>query len=106
MIPSDTCRSCHREPVAIIKVLDDPAEPYRVCRNCYERLLTHSLRPREWYNLSSIHGRLNEFLGEDCYNENDGKALRPATPVSDAAMYPCPTFDEAVSSPAQLLTYI
>ena len=102
----DLCRSCQQAPAEIIKVLDDPAEPYRVCSSCFHRLMSHSLRPREWYNLSSIHGRLNDLLGEEYYDEKDGTALKPAEEVVDAALFPSPTLQEAASSPDRLLTYI
>ncbi len=102
----DLCRSCQQAPAEIIKVLDDPAEPYRVCSSCFHRLMSHSLRPREWYNLSSIHGRLNDLLGEEYYDEKDGTALKPAEEVVDAALFPCPTLEEAASSPEGLLTHI
>ena len=102
----DICRSCGQAPVEIIEVLDDPAEPYKVCRRCYHKLMSHSLRPSEWYNLSSIHGRLNDLLSEEYYNEKDGTALQPAEEVVDAELFPCPTLEEVASSPEQLLTYI
>jgi hypothetical protein len=103
---ADRCQSCGRAPVEIVEALDDPGEPYKVCRGCYHRLLTHSLRPIEWYNLSSIHGRLNDLLSREYYDEGDGKALKPAERVVDAAMFPCPTLEEAAKSPERLLTYI
>jgi len=102
----DICQSCQQASIEIIKVLDDPADPYRVCSSCFQRLMSHSLRPREWYNLSSIHGRLNDFLSEEYYDEKNGTALKPAEEVDDAALFPCPTLEEAASSPDRLLTYI
>lgn len=102
----DRCRSCGQGPVEIIQVLDDPAEPYQVCMGCYHRLIAHSLRPKEWYNLCSIHGRLNDLLSEEYYNEKDGMALKPKEEVVDAELFPCPTLEEVASSPEGLLTYI
>jgi hypothetical protein len=68
--------------------------------------MSHSLRPREWYNLRSIHGCLNDLLSEEYYNEKDGTALKPTGAVVDAELFPCPTFEEVASSPGPLLTYI
>ena len=102
----DLCRSCQQARAEIKKVLDDPAEPYRVCSSCFHRLMSHSLRPREWHNLSSIHGRLNDLLGDEYYDEKDGTALKPSEEVVDAALFPCPTLEEAATSPDRLLTYI
>lgn len=102
----DTCQSCRQAPVDIIEILDDPEGPYEVCRSCYHRLMSHSLRPGEWYNLSSIHGRLNDLLSEEYYDEKDGTALKPTEEVVDAELFPCPTLEEVSSSPERLLTYI
>ena len=65
---AETCQSCRQASIEIIEVLDDPVAPYEVCRSCYYRLMSHSLRPGEWYSLSSIHGRLNDLLSEGYYN--------------------------------------
>jgi hypothetical protein len=105
-IMADICRSCRKAPVEVIEVLDDPKEPYKICKNCYHRLQSYSLRPLEWYNLRSIHGCLNDLLGEDYYDEKDGRALKPAEEVVDAASLTCPTFEEAAASPETLLSYI
>jgi len=102
----DICRSCRLAPVEIVEVLDDPAEPYKLCKGCYHRLISYSLRPKEWYNLSSIHGRLNNLLSEEYYNEIDGTALKPTEEVVNAELFPCPTLEEVASSPEGLLTYI
>jgi len=68
--------------------------------------MTHSLRPGEWYNLSSVHGCFNELLSDACYDGKDGTALDPAEEVVDADLFPCPTLHEVSSSPERLLTYI
>jgi hypothetical protein len=103
---ADICRSCRQAPIEIVEVLDDPAEPYKVCISCYHKLMSHSLRPREWYHLSSIHGRLNGLLSEEYYNEIDGTALKPTEEVVDAELLSCPTLEEVASSAERLLAYI
>ena len=103
---SETCPSCGEAPVEVIEILDDPADPYRLCAACHHRLLSHSLRPKEWYNLRAIHGCSNDILGEEYYREDDGAALQPAEEVVDAKLFPCPTLQEIRHSPERLLTYI
>jgi hypothetical protein len=49
---------------------------------------------------------LNDLLSEEYYNEKDGTALKPEDEVVDAESLSCPTFDEVVTSPERLLTYI
>jgi hypothetical protein len=100
------CTSCRQAPIQIVEVLDDPAEPYQVCADCYRRLTTHSLRPHEWYRLSSIHGRTNDFLSEEYYCEDDGRALEPEQRVVDAELFPCPVLEDVAGSVEALLTYI
>lgn len=102
----DICQGCKRSPVHILEALDDPEEPYEVCKDCYHRLMAHSLRPKEWYNLSSVHGRLNDLLSNEYYNEDNGTALQPSEEVLGAESHPCPTFPEVCTSPESLLTYI
>jgi len=103
---ADKCQSCRRAPIEITECLNDPDDPFQVCTGCYRRLMTHSLRPGEWYNLSSVHGCFNELLSDACYDGKDGTALDPAEEVVDADLFPCPTLHEVSSSPERLLTYI
>jgi hypothetical protein len=91
--------------VEVVETLDDPNEPYRVCTDCHRRLISLSLRPIEWYNLSAIHGRLNDLLSADLYDEKDGSALEPTVPVIDAELFPCPKLEDVADSPERLLTY-
>jgi hypothetical protein len=100
------CEACEQAPGEIIEVPDDPKEPYRLCAGCHRRLTSHSLRPREWYNLGSIHGRLNDLLSDEFYDESDGTALQPEDEVVDAGLFPCPTLEEVSGSPKDLLTYL
>ena len=73
---STKCQSCKKAPFEIEEATDESEERYKVCRNCLHRLMTHSLRPGEWYNLASIHGCWEPLLDEEYYNE-DGIAIRP-----------------------------
>ena len=80
----DRCQSCREAPVAVTETPEGFYEPLEVCAACHRRLTSHSLRPSEWYNLSSIHGNLSELLGDEFYDEADGQALAPSEPVIDA----------------------
>jgi hypothetical protein len=102
----DYCESCRQAPVAVVEALDDPAEPYRLCRDCFRRLEAHSLRPLEWYRLCAVHGPNSDSLSGLYYDEESGKALQPSEPVIDAASLPCPLLEEVAGRPSDLLTYV
>jgi hypothetical protein len=101
----DVCQSCQKASIEVTEAFDDPDEPYRICNDCRARLLSHSLHPREWYNLSAIHGHQNDLLDDDHYDE-EGIALEPSEPIILPRILPCPTLQEEQSSPERLLTYI
>jgi hypothetical protein len=100
------CQSCRQAPVAVVEALDDPTEPYKLCRDCFRRLEAHSLRPLEWYRLCAVHGPNSDWLSPLYYDEEDGKALQPSEPVLDAASFPCPHLEEVAGCPSDLLTYV
>jgi hypothetical protein len=106
MIRSDFCQSCGTAPVEITEIFDDPADPYMICSSCRDRLLSHSLRPIEWYNLSALHGRCNDLLGEEYYWEEDGYALQATDRVENSSLFPSPTLEKEKGSPERLLTFI
>jgi hypothetical protein len=70
--------------VAAVEAREEFHEPLELCADCLARLDSHSLRPLEWYNLCAVHGSLSELLGEEYYDEADGRALAPAEEVADA----------------------
>lgn len=39
----------------VVESSDEPKQPYQLCHQCNERLLSYSLRPIEWYNLAVLH---------------------------------------------------
>lgn len=69
------CQSCGRNSVEVVDDCDNPAYPYKVCKDCHERLVSRSLRPREYFNLTSQHGMT--FLLHDDFYDNDGTACDP-----------------------------
>jgi hypothetical protein len=99
------CQSCGSAPVEAIVDVDDTEDPYLICKSCRDRLFSYNLRPREWYNLSSLHGHLNDLLDSEHYGEN-GTALQPSTPVTNPDLFPCPTLEHEQTSPEHLLTYV
>ena len=58
----DLCQACKKSGAEVIERADDPDDPYRLCRPCHQRLIHHSLRPLEWYNLASWHGQWESLL--------------------------------------------
>jgi hypothetical protein len=99
------CQSCEEAPFEVTEMFGDPADPYMICRMCRDRLLSHSLRPREWYNLCAIHGQANDLLDDAHYGE-DGTALQPSEPVTHPELFPYPALQQEQNSPERLLTYI
>ncbi|MEW6743109.1 MAG: hypothetical protein AB1486_10150 [Planctomycetota bacterium] len=103
---SDICQSCRQAPVAVEVTPRGLHEPLRVCGECHGRVLARALRPREWYNLCSVHGNSNEYLSEDYYDETSGRALAPEEAVVDAELLPAPRLADVADSPEELLTYV
>src|SRR5262245_38922123 len=78
MWDGSTCQACRQRPVAEVIGDDDPSEPYKVCRECGERLRLLALRPIEWFNLAAVHGTWKYHLHDDFYDE-DGTAHQART---------------------------
>lgn len=98
------CQACQVSPAEIVEPRDDPDEPYELCLDCHRRLITFSLRPREWYNLASIHSFYKFCLHDDFYEEN-GTATQSKKPVIDAELFPRPSLSDVSNSPDELLRY-
>jgi hypothetical protein len=81
--------------------VDDPDEPYLVCQQCHDRLMSRSLRPLECYNLAKRHGWAKFLLHDDFYD--DGEASQPEEDVDEAEQYPAPTLKQDQQSPDALL---
>jgi hypothetical protein len=69
------CQSCKIKSVEIIEYCDNENYPYRLCRDCHQRLIGRTLRPLEYFNLTSKHG-ITSLLHDDFYDEN-GEAYQP-----------------------------
>jgi hypothetical protein len=104
MIDGWICEACRQRPVAEVISDDDPDEPYRVCRECGERLRCLALRPLEWFNLAAIHGWRKYFLHDDFYDQ-DGTAGSPKIENYSADGMLAPSLDQASRSLEGLVGY-
>jgi len=100
----ETCEACQMRPIQIVDDFGDSIQPYRLCPDCYQRLIMFSLRPREWYNLAVIHSPNPYYLHDDFYDE-DGSAAQPEEEVVSPALYPAPSLEEAAYHLEDLLDY-
>ncbi|MCM5681557.1 hypothetical protein M8A51_18690 [Schlegelella sp. S2-27] len=98
------CQACELHSANVEEGADDAVEPYRVCGGCNSRLLSRSLRPREWFNLAKRHGPAKFLLHDDFYDD-DGIASQPEDEVDQADRFPAPTLGEACQQAASLLDY-
>ena len=55
-IPFNPCEACRIAPMECSVNWDDQEQPYLLCQQCSQRLLTYSLRPLEWFRLAAVHG--------------------------------------------------
>ncbi|HMJ70949.1 MAG TPA: hypothetical protein VK508_18740 [Cyclobacteriaceae bacterium] len=76
----------------IVEEKDNPAFPYRICHQCYDRLMNLALRPREYFNLTAEHGMT--FLLHDDFYGDDGEATQPKIDVDEGADLAFPVLTE------------
>ncbi len=98
------CQSCCQRPAVVTEKTDDPSAPFLLCQGCHRRLLAYALRPKEWYNLASLHGWWQFYLHDDFYDE-EGNASQPDEPVTDAELFPVPPLQAVASSLGDLFGY-
>jgi hypothetical protein len=98
------CQSCERAAREVTEACDSAVTPYHVCKSCHTRLLSRSLRPREWYNLSKHFGWWQFLLHDDFYDE-DGTASQPEEEVESPEAFPAPSMAEVAQDAQQLLEY-
>jgi hypothetical protein len=104
LLPTEICQACRRNPMEVLVEDDDPLQPYRVCRDCAQRLDSLSLRPLEWFNLAALHGPAKFLLHDDFYFHN-GIAYQPQVDVEEPEKYPAPTLDQVEEDQERLLDY-
>jgi len=93
MEPTVLCEACNQDAATIIEPSDEPKQPYHVCPQCHERLVTYSLRPIEWYNLAVVHSPHKFLLHDDFYDE-DGEAFQPEEDFEETEEEKAPTLQD------------
>jgi hypothetical protein len=104
MIAGSICQACRERPIVEEIGNEIPDDPYRVCRECGERLRQRALRPLEWFNLAAIHGPSKYLLHDDFYDE-DGTACQPNVDDYSTDGRLAPTLDRASRSLVDLIDY-
>ncbi len=94
----DLCQSCKTKSVEVTDDCDNPVYPYRVCKDCHERLINRSLRPREYFNLSAQHG--TTYLLNDDFYDNNGSACDPEIELAIDHTLAFPEFSELYDLPS------
>ena len=103
-IPFNPCEACRSASIECHIDSDDPEQPYLLCQQCSQRLLTCSLRPLEWFRLAAIHGPSQYYLHDDFYFYN-GVAQAPREQVLSPELFPAPTLEEAAENVETLIDY-
>ena len=104
MVITDLCEACKRKEINVVEASDEPNQPYKLCKQCHERLLKYSLRPIEWYNLAVVHSP-NKFLLHDDLYEEDGEACQPEEDVVVTKKDKAPTLQEVRNDLESLLDF-
>ena len=87
------CESCNVSEVEVEERIALSQTPYKLCKPCHHRLLNYALRPREFFNLTAIHGH-DGYLLDDFYDWDTGEAMQPHTDVTDAHQFPFPRLEQ------------
>ncbi|WP_456363495.1 hypothetical protein [Priestia aryabhattai] len=90
---NNSCEACKLAAVNVVETADDNEQPYKVCNDCHQRLVTYSLRPIEWYNLAVIHSHNKYLLNDDFYDDN-GVSYKLEEDTTLFAGYDSPTFKD------------
>lgn len=97
------CQSCRIKSVEIIESYDNENYPYRLCKDCHQRLIGRALRPLEFFNLTSKHG-MTFLLHDDFYDEN-GEACQPEIKVKSDKQLAFPKFELIKNDLEKLIDY-
>lgn len=98
------CQACELRLAVVVEPADNADTPYLVCEVCHGRLMTRSLRPREWFNLAKRHGWAQFLLHDDFYDE-DGTATQPEEDIEQPELFPAPTLAAVSHTAESLLDY-
>jgi len=86
----DFCECCQINEVQILEPSTEKGYYFKLCNFCFARLTHHSLRPREFFNLATIHSIDNPYLHDDFYDWETGEALQPSNNVVNVSKFPFP----------------
>jgi hypothetical protein len=98
------CEACKNAPWTIIEDSDCALSPYHLCAACHKRLVSLSLRPREWYNLAVIHGWGMYYLHDNFYDD-EGTAHQPKALFSISERDYAPQLQEVTDNTYCLIEY-
>lgn len=98
------CESCNLRECEVYELVDEVHNPFRLCIPCRARLLSKSLRPLEFFNLTAIHGH-GYYLHDDFYDYKSGEATQPDIEVIDAEKFPFPDFEQIKSDLNRLIDF-
>lgn len=87
------CESCNIGEIQVEEFSDEGLNPFRLCFQCHTRLVSKSLRPLEFFNLTAIHGH-SYYLQDDFYDEETGEATQSTIEVIDVEKFQFPDFEE------------
>jgi hypothetical protein len=98
------CESCNIREYEVDELVNEGQNPFRLCIPCRDRLLSKSLRPLEFFNLTAIHGH-GYYLNDDFYDYDTGEATQPDVEVVDAEKFPFPDFEQIKSDLNRLIDF-
>jgi hypothetical protein len=98
------CEACEKLPVSHELENGDFLDPFYLCESCHAKAITFSLFPREWYNLTVIHGLANYYVCSDFYDD-DGTAGQPYHEFVHSEQEVVPHLDAVKTDPQQLIDY-
>jgi len=101
---NNACEACKLSAVNKVETVDDNEQPYKVCRDCHQRLVTYSLRPIEWYNLAVIHSHNKYLLSDDFYDDN-GVSYESEEDTTSFSGYQSPTLKNVEGNLADLIDF-
>ncbi len=98
------CESCKLADFEVEEFASEGQNPFYLCVPCFQRLLTKSLRPLEFFNLAAIHGH-NYDLHDDFYDYDTGEATQPYDIVIDADKLPFPNYEDIKNDLNRLIDF-
>lgn len=87
------CESCNTREIQVEELADEGHNPFRLCFQCHTRLLSKSLRPLEFFNLTAMHGH-SYYMHDDFYDDETGEATQSNIEVIDIEKFPFPNLEE------------